>query len=900
MAQHHFYQFWTKYLLKMNMLNQFINSMIMKMKATKFSLFGLLALFLVFTACEDDFSERDLLELQAELAETKAQSDFDRQLLLLAQELANDIALAQANDDIQRAYQEFLASLDSAQDESRRQRALALLTQAGLITDYTVNMTSSDMLVEGGVVSITNGTGTVSDTTDAQGQVTFTNVPVGRSIISVSAADHLGFSYIMDFGSAVSNLQSIVIDGTTTTVVEPNIAESTVRMINTNAGDKVATIKGTVTGEVDLTNDEPEALAGVPVKASLQNNLGNAYNGTTGSFGENNLITFTAANNAGSVRDIYFNEDSGFGVDTTAADGTYTIVVPADRDLDLDYDLVFPETLSGTQTLAAVANDSASIVEIATTWGVGISPTSAPNVYGYQFEISTPGDLGSGFAVGDVAAVGRSITEVSSAADWESFFTSATIGERTDIDGGLDDIGTVNVRGQQNDFTATPTVTVNGNGTGDNDARIDAELTWDFGTVTLTASDAGRYSDGASFDLHLNVIGYFQGSTSDVDTIRFTFDGVTASNPGGEVAAATFDLDGGAYGFETVFYSNDAGGFDNQGFFEDLGSANIERDHDFYVTSVGVELELTAGTDNATGAAAAVSIAGANGDGLTWDVEDGGEGYDAAPTFGFSGFSPAPNWVIHEFATRYQFNISSGGTDYTFVPDDIDMEYRNFTNDENTTGTATIGNVTSYMADSTSLSSKAFADHLTVNSGAFEAQNDSAAYFVTDWYLNGAPSLVELEAGDAIELGYIQFNGDNGVSRFDVTVGSGYTSIPSISYVARSLAANSSGLDISPDEAADFSDVLGSVETDERSKQITWSLGNPGNYINIYPNTQGSGFTYNLNDTGSSSISDADARWSYTDLNPGETRVNQDIDYGYGMRETEPEGDESYLVVYFN
>ena len=72
--------------------------MIMKMKSIKFSLLGILSSFLVFTACEDDFTEEDLLRLQAELAETASANDHARTLDVIAQQHANLLVIADGTD----------------------------------------------------------------------------------------------------------------------------------------------------------------------------------------------------------------------------------------------------------------------------------------------------------------------------------------------------------------------------------------------------------------------------------------------------------------------------------------------------------------------------------------------------------------------------------------------------------------------------------------------------------------------------------------------------------------------------------------------------------------------------------------------------------------------------------
>ncbi|MFZ9046799.1 MAG: hypothetical protein ACO2ZZ_13145, partial [Cyclobacteriaceae bacterium] len=511
--------------------------------------------------------------------------------------------------------------------------------------------------------------------------------------------------------------------------------------------------------------------------------------------------------------------------------------------------------------------------------------------------VSSQGEFGTGFTLGSLSAVGRALDENgTSITEWESFINggASTLGEREDIGNNLTVIGTVNNYGQTDDFTATPTVTVNGNNAGDTDARIDAELTWSMGTLNLTASDAGRYSDGASLQIQLLLIGTFQGQ-SDTDTIGYLIATETASNPGGEVAAQTYDLN--SLAREAQY--QDEGAFVAQGIVDNLGAATIEATHNFYISSVVAAVVLEAGTDNETGTAAAGSVTGANGDNLIYDVENAGEGYHVAPTFTFSGYSINPSWIIHEFPVRYQFNISDAGSGYTFVPDDIDFEARAFVNDVNTTHTIEYEDVTGYQSDSTALISRDFADMLTVNAGGYTPQNDSVAYFVTNLFLHGAPYMVALTPGEPIEIANTNLAGDGSLNSFEIAAaGSGYVSAPVISFVHRTLVANPDSLDLSATAMVDLSTYLGSVETNERSKQITWSITN-GTFIFPGADDDGLGYTNNINDTSTGNISDADARVSYSNLEPGDI-VYFNIDYGYGTRESEPTGDDNANIVYYN
>jgi hypothetical protein len=188
---------------------------------------------------------------------------------------------------------------------------------------------------------------------------------------------------------------------------------------------------------------------------------------------------------------------------------------------------------------------------------------------------------------------------------------------------------------------------------------------------------------------------------------------------------------------------------------------------------------------------------------------------------------------------------------------------------------------------------------LTVNAGGYTPQNDSVAYFVTNLYLHGAPSMVALTPGEAIEIANTNLAGDGSLNSFEIAAaGSGYVSAPVISFVHRTLVANPDSLDLSATAMVDLSTYLGSVETNERSKQITWSITN-GTFIFPGADDDGLGYTNNINDTSTGNISDADARVSYSNLEPGDI-VYFNIDYGYGTRESEPTGDDNANVVYYN
>ncbi|MFY0687615.1 MAG: hypothetical protein JXQ90_10650 [Cyclobacteriaceae bacterium] len=885
----------------------------MKMKATKFSLLGILSFLLIFTACQDDFTEEDLLRLQAELAETAATNDQARELALLAQMQVDALALEEAraenaadaqrlSDEIQRAYQEFLFEMDQMEDDARREKALEMLTAAGLVNSYTIVVSGGDQVLDGSIVTLANGMGTSTDTTDASGTVVFDMVPTGFSTISVSATNHLGLSYRVRFDPAQDNLQTVYIDGQNVTVVEPNEASSIVRLLNTTAGSQLATIKGRVYGHSDLTTSETDDFPGVPVKAVLKTNFGGEN--------ESDLVTWNSANNSLQVQEIFFAEETGFGMDTTNAEGEYSMVVPAAPDLYLDYRVTFPERFTLNQTLAAIVNDSASIVSVAATYGPNVNLQSTPQVYGYQVNVDNPAATGTGYALSNILLVERDINDASE--DWNTFFNNmgGNIGERVDL-GGLQTIATPLVA-PSGSFTATPSVTATG---GTSTAVFKVENTWDItNSIDLSAGTAGRYNASVNVaDVYIYVIGSFYADPSDIDTLRIDV-GNVVSQADGSVTAVT-----GAYtpaGFWTWQLSDDAGGWFNY-WTESMDAFQPEDNVSFRVNSISAAVGNEAGygqvADAAIAGPAATLAAGSSGSFDRIELYDAGDGFTSAPTFNYSGWTGGtpPNFTINEFPIRYAFRVASN-SDWSYVPTDLEFTAKDYVTDVNTTQDTKFESVWNVLQSDSGnyLVQKDLAEHLTISGGSLDDFNDSTAYYVTNDYLHESPTAVDPGSNlNPLQITGIQIDETNG--RFTGVViktneMDGYTSIPQISISPRTLASTSLAMDLSPSEAFVFEkDIYENwnrdLRIDERSKQIenyfstggSWYYGSNGSW-------EGSGYNYYLNDyTGTGGSWGVD--YDMNNLQPGEV-YTRDMYYGSGERDSDVEGDTQfntgdYLIV---
>ncbi|TCN72130.1 carboxypeptidase-like regulatory domain-containing protein [Acetobacteroides hydrogenigenes] len=200
----------------------------------------------------------------------------------------------------------------------------SLLKRGGVIK-YTVKLVSaagSAMLkagvsMEGAKVMAYQNDSMYTATTDANGFATFKNMRIGTVAVNVKMDGYAEVDYIADITPAES-----LVNLSQTQIMNTIRYASTMVPMFPIADPGCATITGKVTAELDLTNTTPEPAPGVKVTATVDIDdpdfVARYIAPTQGT---------TSSPSAGRILKYAFSDASVTA--TTAADGTYTLKVPA-------------------------------------------------------------------------------------------------------------------------------------------------------------------------------------------------------------------------------------------------------------------------------------------------------------------------------------------------------------------------------------------------------------------------------------------------------------------------------------------------------------------------------------------------------------------------------------------
>jgi hypothetical protein len=200
----------------------------------------------------------------------------------------------------------------------------SLLKHGGVIK-YTVKLVSaanSSMLKDAMSLKDAEVTAYQNDSmytarTDANGFATFPNMRIGTVAVHVKLTGHAEVDYIADITPAES-----LINLSQTQIMNTVRYASTMVPMFPIADPGCATITGKVTAELDLTNTTPEPAPGVKVTATVDVDdpdfVARYIAPTQGT---------TSSPSAGRILKYAFSDASVTA--TTAADGTYTLKVPA-------------------------------------------------------------------------------------------------------------------------------------------------------------------------------------------------------------------------------------------------------------------------------------------------------------------------------------------------------------------------------------------------------------------------------------------------------------------------------------------------------------------------------------------------------------------------------------------
>lgn len=455
------------------------------------SLFGL-----AVWSCKDDFTEEDLVQIQAELAQQQ-------------QDHADSVAAAQ------QAHEDSMSL--------RRVNYTVTVYNASVAAANTGGRTEGLTGLNGAEVSISVNGVVQTQSTDANGMVVFENVPQGSIAGTVTMTD---FSTV----HFVANLYDY------NDIEDPVISAGTLVPIFQLTAN-TATIEGRVTYEGDLLNDTEEIVPDGTV-VSLNIDI------TDTDF----ILAYLSrdqGNDIGALTSIAF-EGSFI---TTTTGGNYSINVPSSP-IGLEYKISFSD-FTADQNIAinnyVNGNLVRDVVTIPTLFSQSTSLafpndefTNIPQIPAVLLDIDAPPPPGSGAAMSlsliadavdagngfDILAGGSGygnflidVPVTVTGGDYDSSVPGATPADLRAITDGNGSVTGINVLNPGFGYRSRPTITVEGNGSGavvvSNYASLIAPL---FGTG---ASSGTVLSSGGS--------NYVLAPTADFQGIAITGDFITSS-----------------------------------------------------------------------------------------------------------------------------------------------------------------------------------------------------------------------------------------------------------------------------------------------------------------------------------------------------------------------------------
>ncbi len=665
----------------------------------------LLTTFLIYS-CKDDFSEKDFLTMQANQAATNHQYTMD-QILYQAQ-------LARSSDSALAVLQNMLSEeLYLMQDSVKYKDQLHQLRHGGLLLSWTIQVQDNHNPLDSVKVYVattssisTDSTGTMGYS-DANGYVTFNDVPVGRDLVMLSKSGYMTANVAVEFTAnqieAGYDNSSTNNGGTNFLVVRRQ--ESTILPLFSNATGAVATVWGNVVGDFDLTNDAMEPAIGATVQANMDQSLmdagliyptaSNSYNGP--SIGEQ-----TNGNGNPNQRVLVYTINGGPNVGTATVDSTghYKMIVPAISD-GMCINMVwqsFKKTVHQAMRwdeTTGLPLDTPKYMDVTRFFGPdagagGLAPIQF--VPGASASFPAPDGKGSGFAL-------KFTAKTRSLATWNRG-NSAGVGNlgAADINAGEDGfyistgdaIQYMLVNGGSADFTSAPTITVSAPDSSGTTAKINATIDGKLNNYSVTARGTGyALNDAVTFDDSVKVVDANGNSlTIYVCTFTHTF---TTGVTGGQLPTSFFIADT----TDAIIATNALLG--NYSGLTNITNPTAQNNFRSELLSLGYRVTgftvTQTGTSGAgTGAKAAVNPA-LELDGL--NLSDGGAGYTKAPTFTFSGGggSTQPVLMITRFATQYFVDVDNTNTSaYNILPS-ITMNYQPFSTNLGTESWSTTNTV---------------------------------------------------------------------------------------------------------------------------------------------------------------------------------------------------------------
>lgn len=555
---------------------------------------------LTVLSCKDDFNEEDFLRLQSNLR------------------------LQQ--DSINRARNQ--ASVD-AQSAEQAQAQVDALNQAGDLMSVSILVRQNGVGVPGVTVTLTSGTPdatiaggrTATSTTavtGATGVADFARATIAPSTITLSLANFVTASAVVDFGSPGNPTAiSTTVNGQTKTTYNPppKVNHALILPFFAKTGATTGTIKGTIRIQTNTTNNTTEFPQG-PITVAAD---------------YTNLVTSTSSNGDldGSVTVLSYRFDDGaFGSSpVSVADGTYSMTVPASTS-GATVQLVIP-TIEVNQRIAANSLDGVPFaggpqyLDAPAIFGPNAAGFAAiPTVDGARAVFSAPPAPGAGLSF-TLAPRPRSLgTWTQGTAGITLPFTQGNV------------VYQMTSRGTTT-MTASPVITVAGNGAG---AQMRASLQGTYTGLTISNGGVG-YVDGELINVAFN----FKDNTSPTPVARNIFNySPTITAAGGVITAV-------------------------QGLTQAFATSGITNGYD--ITSFEVVITGGSGTTAATATPVFTSEV------ESLQMNSGGSNYTTVTgvTFASGGATVA----VREVQNQWLISAPVTTATYSVMPFDLDYEVTN-------------------------------------------------------------------------------------------------------------------------------------------------------------------------------------------------------------------------------
>jgi hypothetical protein len=553
-----------------------------------------------FTSCEDEFTEEDFLDKQAELAAT--QHGYDLEKLML------EASLARENDSAQQALQQAIVDYQKAGNEEA-------LAKAGLLLSYTVRIESDGKPVEGATISMSNATTggrTMDAVSDASGNATITSgVPVGRNVIRFSGTGYYSMRGVVEFDPMGEDGDYAVVGN----IIYPigRNESSTLEVFSSDAGS-VATVKGVVTIETDLTNGAAEIPQGLVISATFDVEADAEVSGTP-------------------IESLKFESSSIGSAAVDAETGAYTLMLPARLD-GINYDLEY-STLTLDQKIAITYRDDdklaapeyAMVPTRFITDGEG-GASDVVEVSGARIVFPAPPAAGLGLKASAFTVIPQSMPATSVNFAESDFYETGNYVYKLGTRGAVKQIPTMAITGGGATTNAQATATIKGYTT----------------SVSITAAGTG-YGDAQNVTVTVSMA---DASDAIIDNI---FTVTVKSNADGTLPVSAINM---------LTADPSGSGFNSANPFE------FDEDMTKLVATIG-------GTG--TGATASVEYTGYL---YGFDVTSAGQNLTSAPTITFTGGgtgATVPTVTVPFVYSEYEFTLdnSANTVAYSVLPADINF-----------------------------------------------------------------------------------------------------------------------------------------------------------------------------------------------------------------------------------